>query len=246
MHPILFKLGPFTIYSYGLMIALAFIAATTLASRAAPSVGIPGEKISSLSLVILFSGIIGARLFYILLDIKYFLKNPAEIIMVNHGGLVFYGGAIFAVISALAYAKMSRLAILDVADLLAPFIALGHSIGRIGCFLNGCCFGKPASADFGIVLGDGVCRYPTQIYSSLGLLALFIFLRILFDRRAFKGQVFFTYLMFYPAVRFLIEFLRGDNMLFVMGLTFSQAVSVIIFVVGITGYFLVKKWTRIK
>lgn len=236
MHPILFELGPLTIYSYGLMVALGFITATFLASRLASQFNISQEKITMLSLVILISGILGARIFYVSLNIKDFLLDPIEIFMVNHGGLVFYGGAIFAFAAALAYIKRAKLTILDTADLVSPFIALGHSIGRIGCLLNGCCFGKPTSSPFGIILKDGISRYPTQIYSSLYLLMLYGFLRICLRYRQFKGQVFFSYLVFYSTGRFFIEFLRGDNAPVILNLTFSQVVSLIIFGCGIFGY----------
>ena len=247
MHPILFRFGPITIYSYGLMVALGFIAATLLAARTAPKIGISRDRINTLSLVILISGIIGARVFYILLNLKDFLSDPVEIFMIPHGGLVFYGGMIFSFLSALAYLKISKMPVLDTADLIAPYIALGHSIGRIGCLLNGCCFGKPAVVFFGIMSRDGVIRYPTQIYSCALLVLLYMFLRACLQFRKFKGQVLFSYLILYPAGRFFIEFLRGDNPVIIFGFTFSQLVSLGLFVFGICGYWIMReKWTRTR
>lgn len=217
------------------MVGLGFVSATILAARSAARFAVPQERIIKLSTVILISAIAGARACYVLLNIKDFLLNPLEIIMVNHGGLVFYGGAIAAFLSALIYTRASGLRVSDVADLVSPYIALGHSIGRIGCLLNGCCFGKQI----------GITRYPTQIISSLGLFVLYIFLSYRLGRRQFSGQVFFLYLIFYSIGRFLIEFLRGDNAPFLYNLTFSQAISLIVLGIGVGGYFL-RRWNRIR
>lgn len=227
MHPILFKLGPITIYSYGLMVALGFIIGTMLAAKTAVRFSIPQEKITTLSLVLLISGIIGARIFYIALNIQDFKSNPIEMVMITHGGLIFYGGAIAAFLSGMAYIKISKLPIFDTLDLVAPYIALGHSLGRIGCFLNGCCFGKHGM--------------PTQIYSSVCLLLLYIFLRFCLQYRKFKGQIFFLYLVLYTSGRFFMEFLRGDNPLFIFNLTFSQVISAIVFIIGVALYFIKKQ-----
>jgi len=248
MHPVIVKFGPLTIYSYGLLVASGFIIATFLAAKQAARIGIPEDKITTLSLLILISGITGARVFYILLNIKDYISNPVEIIMLMHGGLVFYGGAIFAFIAAVIYIKRAGLSVLETVDLLAPYIALGHSIGRIGCFLNGCCYGKAASGPFGVVFQDGISRIPTQIYSSLLLLLLFIFLSICFKYRKFRGQVFFSYLIFYSVGRIFIENLRGDNMPVMLNLTFSQLISIFMFIIGAAGYFIVKGkiWKRTR
>ena len=263
MHRVLFTIGPFTIYSYGLMIALGFIIATMLAVRTAANVNVSQDKVATLSLVILISGIIGARILYILLNLTDFIASPLEMFMVWHGGLVFYGGALLAFVSGLIYLRIAKMPILDTADLISPYIALGHSIGRIGCFLNGCCFGKTTSNIFGVMFSDGVMRYPTQIYSSFYLLFLYMFLRVRLQFRqftqpllltqlpfiggaGFKGQAFFSYLIFYPAGRFFIEFLRGDNQVVVYNLTFSQLVSLCVFIFGVCGYWLNWRWNKTR
>ncbi|MCX5716696.1 MAG: prolipoprotein diacylglyceryl transferase [Candidatus Omnitrophica bacterium] len=236
MHPILAKIGPLTLYSYGLMVALGFIVGALLASRLAPRFGIPPEKITTLSLVILLSGIFGARLLYVLLNIKDFIPDPLEALKLSHGGLAFHGGAFAAFIFGLIYVKRARLPLWDTLDLLSPYIVLGHAIGRIGCFLNGCCYGKPYTGITAVVFGDGTARYPTQIYSALLLILLYCILRFFLQRRRFKGQVFFLYLMLYSAARFFVEFLRGDNTLFLPGLTVAQVISIAVFITGIAGY----------
>lgn len=237
MHPIIARLGPITIYSYGFMLALGFIVGSLLAARQAARFNISQDKIINLSLVILISGVIGARVLYVLLNLKDYVLNPLEIIMVTRGGLVFYGGAIFAFLASLIYMKRAGMSVLDTADLVSPYIALGHSIGRLGCLLNGCCFGKPTSSQFGIVFQDGIVRIPTQVYSSLSLLFLYMFLRVCLRCRAFKGQVLFLYLIFYSTGRVFMENFRGDSPPVIFGLTFSQIVSIAIFVIGVAGYF---------
>ncbi len=247
MHPILFRFGPITLYSYGLMVALGFITATLLAARTAPKFGIAPDRINTLSLIILISGIIGARALYILLNLKDFISDPVEIFMISHGGLVFYGGAVVSFLSGAAYSKISKMPVLDTADLIAPYIALGHSIGRIGCFLNGCCFGKPAAIFLGVAFGDGVIRYPTQIYSSVCLLLLYMFLRVCLEFRQFRGQIFFLYIIFYSAGRFYIEFLRGDSPIVAFNLTVFQLISLALLLFGILGYWGMRaRWNRTK
>lgn len=240
MHPILFKFGVVTIYSYGLMVAMGFVVATALALRAAKIFDISPDRISNLSLVILISGIVGARIMYVMLNAGDFVSNPLEVFMVWHGGLVFYGGAIFAFFSGLVYLKNSKTPVLGAADVIAPYVALAHCLGRIGCFLNGCCFGRPTKTFFGIVFQDGVKRYPTQIYESVYLLFLYMFLRACLQFRRFKGQVFFSYLILYSAERFFMESLRGDSPVFFFRFTFSQVVSVAVLIFGICGYSLKK------
>lgn len=234
MHPILFKLGPISVYSYGFMVAIAFIAATYLAQRAARQTDISPSFIIDLALLMLFSGIIGARLLYVVLNIKDYIERPLEIIMLQHGGLVFYGGAIFALAAGILYIKRKRLSVYKIGDLLAPYVALGQAIGRIGCFLNGCCFGKPTDSVFGVVFpGATQPIHPTQVYSSLALIFLYGFLRLLQKIGVKEGTVLLFYGLLYSAGRFLMEFLRGDNIIELFGLTFSQFVSAIIFIVCI-------------
>jgi len=244
MHPILLKFGPVTIYSYGLMVALGFITATLLAVRTAEKFHIPQDRVTTLALVILISGILGARLLYILLNLKYFASRPLETVMVWHGGLAFYGGVVTAFITSLIYLKIAKQPLLDIADLIVPYICLGHSIGRIGCFLNSCCFGKTTSVFYGIAFADGLVRHPTQLYSSLYLLFLYMFLRVALRYRRFKGQTFFLYLVLYPMGRFFIEFFRADNPQVIFNFTLSQLISIVIFTFGIYGYWAQSKWNK--
>lgn len=234
MHPILAKIGPLCIYSYGLMVALGFAVAMLLAYREAERFGINKDKIIDFGIVILLGGLAGARLFYILMNLDYYAANPAEIINLTKGGLVWYGGFLLGVLIGIIFVRRNKINFWDGADLMAPFLALAQSIGRIGCFLNGCCYGIPAPK--GYILGvifphDSVIRYPVQIYESVALLILFLILRRWQGSRHFKGEIFLGYAMLYSLARFLLEFLRGDNPKILLNLSMSQIVSAAIFLI---------------
>ncbi|MFA4889530.1 MAG: prolipoprotein diacylglyceryl transferase [Candidatus Omnitrophota bacterium] len=220
MHPIICTIGPFTLYSYGLMLAIAFLAGSRLACIQAKKEKICPDAVFNLLFIAFFSGIIGARIFYIAGHLADYLADPKEIFMLQHGGLSWFGGLLFGIIAAVYYLKKHALAKYKILDLIAPFIALGQAIGRLGCFLNGCCFSKAGVA------------IQAQIVSSFLLLAIFVFLRFLQDRPYKPGQVFFSYLLLYSIKRFFVELLRGDNPPFVWSLTLFQLFSIALFLIS--------------
>lgn len=222
MHPILLKAGVFTFYSYGFMVALGFLFAILLAIKIAKRVNIDAEKILDASLFALIGAIIGARTAYVIFY-WYELKSPWEAFMVWHGGLVFYGGLVAAILAVILAAKMLKLNALDMLDVAAPATALGYALGRIGCFLNGCCYGGPCSLPWAV--------HPTQIYSSLaGLIMLALLLQV-FYKRKFPGQVFALGITAYSIYRFIIEYFRVNPAVF-MGLNSAQIFSLLLFVTG--------------
>ncbi len=226
MYPVLFKVGPIHIYSYGVMLALAFLVATFLARRRAISVGIDGDAIIDLSIYLIISGILGARLLYVLLNLKYYKDNPLEVVMIWRGGLVWYGGLILAILVGTWFLRARALPIFKIGDLIIPYVALGQAIGRIGCFLNGCCYGKPTTLALGISFNPAqIPVHPTQLYESAAMFLAYLILRM---REPGEGKTIFLYLILYSAVRFFNEFLRGDNPQVLIGLTFSQIISIII------------------
>ncbi|MBC8436424.1 MAG: prolipoprotein diacylglyceryl transferase [Candidatus Omnitrophica bacterium] len=244
MYPVICKIGPFTVYSYGLMLALAVIVASSLAARRARGEGINPDIIFNLCFIAVISGILGARIFYVIENLGYYLDNPAEIIMLQHGGLSWFGGMAFGTILAAVYLKNKKLSFYKILDLLSPFIALGHSIGRVGCLLNGCCFGKPWA--LGIYFpAEGRTLIPVQIYASLILVLIFLFLRQLQDRPHKDGQIFYAYLLLYSFARFFIEFLRGDHQTLFVGLTLFQFISLAIFCLSVV-MLLICRNTRLK
>ena len=246
MHPILLKLGPLTLYSYGAMLVVAFLAAAGLAGRTArrsfdsrhgarsgcslpPAlVAINADQLVDFACYSLLGGILGARLLYVFLQWDAFLREPWEIPAIWHGGLVWYGGFLGATLAGWLYARAKQLTFLRVMDQVIPFLALGHAIGRLGCFLNGCCFGKPTDAWCGVVFpGQGVRVYPTQLFESAGLFLLYAVLRSLQRpvMLARPGRLLGWYLLCYGGLRFGIEFFRGDQAVWWAGLTLQQGIS---------------------
>ncbi len=180
---------------------------------------------------------------YVLSNLDFFIQYPLDVFMINRGGLVFYGALILSPVFGIAYAKKAGISIPDAADLLAPFIALGHSIGRIGCFLNGCCFGRPTDSIFGVQFPFSPVKvYPTQLFSSAGLFCIFLVLLFMQKRRGFKGQIIALYLVMYGVFRFFIEFLRGDLAPLFYSLSLTQIISIISVASGILLFYISKRY----
>ena len=242
MHPIAFHLGPLTIHWYGVMIALAFLAGLWTATRRARRENISSERIADIVIWLMVGAILGARIVYVATYWKdEFAGQPlSEIFMIQHGGLVYYGGLIGATIAGFIYIRWKKLPLWKTADVLAPSIALGNVFGRIGCLLNGCCYGRACSLPWAIRFPPGhptggLPVHPTEIYDALLNLILYGFLAWLFRRKKFDGQVFSTYLLCYAVTRSIVEYFRGDytNLHYHLGLTPAQWISVPIFVAGL-------------
>jgi len=250
MHPILFRLGPFTIYTYGFWIAIGFLAALTLILSEAKREQIPPTVISDLAFWCVVSGILGARLFYVFYNFSYFSEHPIEILAIWKGGLVFIGAVCLALLTGIIYVRRRHLNFWQLADLIVPGLALGQAFGRIGCFSAGCCYGKPTNVPWAVVFKDpfslapiGIPLHPTQLYHSLAcfLIAflLFWFKRRYFTARLFNpnikyGQIFGLYLILHSTQRFIIEFFRGDQRPIILGaLSFTQLFAVILASVGL-------------
>jgi len=232
MLPDICQIGPFTVYSYGLMLVLAFFISTKLASLEAKRQGLDPQLVFNLCFYVFIFGIIGARIFYILSNLSFYLRNPLEIFMLQHGGMAWFGSVISGSISTIFFIKKNKLNLLKTFDLLAPFIALGQAIGRIGCFLNGCCYGSPS--EWGIYFKvPGQTLIPTQLYSSLLLLTIFFILRFIQNKRPAVGTIIASYLFLYSLKRFFIEFLRNDSPRIFYGLTIFQLLSAGLFLISL-------------
>lgn len=242
MDKIAFHFGNFTIYWYGVFVAVGFLAGLWTASRRALRSGISGERIVDLGPWLILGTLVGARLLYV---VSYWEKDFAgrpiwEIFMIRHGGLVFYGGLIGASLAYIFYARAKGLPLWKVADILAPSIALGYFFGRFGCLMNGCCYGRACELPWAIhypigheTRGEGV--HPTQVYDSLLNLALYAGLVWVYRRKKFDGQVFAAYLIGYAMLRAFVESFRGDYSTYYLRdrLTPAQLVSIGIFAGGL-------------
>jgi len=212
-----FHFGNFSVHWYGVMVALAFVLGLWTASRRSLREGISAEKILDIGPWLIVGAILGARTLYVIEFWKeYFASQPIyEIFMVQHGGLVFYGGLIGASLACILYARLKQLPLWKLADILAPSIALGYVFGRIGCLMNGCCYGCACSLPWAIHFPPGHATFPngvhpTQIYESLLNFCLYASLAWLFRRKKFDGQVFSAYLIGYAMLRSFVELFRGD------------------------------------
>jgi phosphatidylglycerol---prolipoprotein diacylglyceryl transferase len=250
VHPIAFQVGPLTVHWFGIMIALAFLAGLWTATKRAPLAGINGELIADLVVPwLLLGSVLGARILYAL---TYWRESFAgqpwwEIFMIQRGGLVYYGGLLGASIAGILFARVKKIPLWKLADVLAPSVALGSVFGRIGCLLNGCCFGRTCELPWAIHFPadhstGGLPVHPTQIYDALLNLALYLGLAWLFRRRKFDGQVFATYLLCYAITRSVADAFRGDynNAHLHGGLTPAHLLGLGIFVAGAVLFFILR------
>jgi phosphatidylglycerol:prolipoprotein diacylglycerol transferase len=232
MQPEICHIGNFTIYSYGLMLVLAFFTSAFLSSRQARREQLDGEQIFNLLFCVFIFGLIGSRLFYVVMNAPFYLRNPLEIIMLQHGGMAWFGGVILGSSSAVVFIKRHKMRLLETLDLLAPFIALGQAIGRIGCLLNGCCYGRESEFGLYFEVHDKIL-IPTQLYSSLFLLAIFVILRLKQDKKHLPGEILAGYLFLYSIMRFFVEFLRNDSPRIFYGLTIFQILCLAMFSISL-------------
>ena len=232
MHPVLLKIGPVTVYSYGIMIALAVIICAWLLNRDAKIYKISSEVIYDLMFWTVAWGILGARILYISLTWDYFQHNPLEMIMIQHGGLAWQGGFAGGALAGVWFVRSKKLSLRFFLDLVAPYIALGQAIGRIGCFFNGCCYGKPVA--WGIFFPVHEARlHPTQLYECAGLFLAFFILKYAQTKPHRQGMIFVLYLWLAAIERFAVEFFRADHDHLWWGLSLFQYIALGIFVIGL-------------
>tara|TARA_Y100000815_G_scaffold131915_1_gene119139 strand:- start:32 stop:808 length:777 start_codon:yes stop_codon:yes gene_type:complete len=251
MYPILIEFGFFKIFTYGLLVATGFLVAILLASSRAEKEGLDSQKVLDLCFYVMVSALLGARLLYVIVEYRYFLDSPLEIFKFWKGGLVFYGGLILGVLISLWYLKRNQMPMWKTADLLAPSIALGQSIGRWGCFFAGCCFGRKTDVAWGITFTDPrslapleISLHPTQVYLSLNAVFIFIFLMWLSKRKVFDGQILWSYGILYSIGRFLIEYFRGDDRGFPVEQVLSTSQFVGVFVFSFSAFMLLTLYRK--
>ncbi|MFY9113792.1 MAG: prolipoprotein diacylglyceryl transferase [Dethiobacteria bacterium] len=224
MYPVLWETPYFTIYAYGLMISLGILVSSLLVLREAPKQGYHPDHILEAIIIIGISGLLGSRALFVILNWSYYQDDPIRILHFRSGGLSFYGAVILAIISLVLWSRWRKVHFLKLTDFLAPYLLLGYAFGRVGCYLNGCCYGKATAFFEGFPLTENLLRHPVQLYASAG--ALILFFAVLFLRRYkyFDGYNFTLVLLAYGLLRFITGFYREDVIIWV-GLSFAQIFS---------------------
>ncbi len=226
MYPRLFQIGPFTLFSFGLMVILGFLAGVALGARLCRERGMKGDALFDSAVVILIAGIAGARLLFVALHWREYSGHAFEIAATWKGGMSFHGGVGAGILTGMLCMKRRRLPALAMSDAAAPGLALGYAIGRIGCFLNGCCYGTPTAAPWGVHFpesGPGIHSHPTQIYGAAFNFALTAFLIWTYRRPYRIGQNLMLFITGYSVYRFLVEGLRSGVTAKVLALGLTEA-----------------------
>jgi phosphatidylglycerol:prolipoprotein diacylglycerol transferase len=263
MYPELFHIGSFPVNTYGVLLAMAFMAALFVASRLGGRDGLPRERVFDLGLWMLLGGLVGSKLLLMVAEPEYGTnwRNLISIDFLRSGG-VWYGGFIGGLLTGVLLIRRYRLSFWKVMDAFAPGVALGQAVGRQGCFAAGCCWGRPTDAPWGVEFGEaahritgvpvGVHLHPTQLYESAATFIIFLFLYWLHGRKRFSGQVIATYAVLYGLTRFTIEFFRDDprgdiaGLTTLTGLSTSQLISLVVVIVGIVFLLLRRRRANIE
>ncbi|TES92916.1 MAG: prolipoprotein diacylglyceryl transferase [Candidatus Cloacimonadota bacterium] len=257
MFRTLFHIGSFEIHTYGMMQAIAFFTAIFIATRRAKKEGVDPNIIFDFAIWFLVSLVIGARLWYVIEHIREYSANPFDIFKIWEGGLVFYGGFVGGLFGGLLFLRIRKLSFTKIGDILAPSLAISVSIGRIGCFLNGCCYGRiserygisfpsrgfpPAYADqlkqnlIKPGAAESLPVIPTQLFAVLDNLIIFTILIFLSRRKPFQGFLIWLFFGLYGLHRFIIDFFRYyEDVAKVLGiLTLSQVTSLVIIILSVS------------
>lgn len=246
MYPKLIEIGSFYLPTYGVLVALGFLAGLAATVKLARRAGYNSELITNLAVYVALSGMLGAKLFMIAFDWRDYLANPGRILSFEtlQAAGVFQGGLILALITAVVYMKNQGLSVLATSDVFAPGVAIGHAIGRLGCFAAGCCWGVECDLPWAVKFHDPVAfgltgvplevgLHPTQLYESFAELALFGFLFTQYKKPHAPGRIIGLYLLLSSAMRFGIEFLRFHQQALTWGLSLTQWISLALALAGV-------------
>ncbi len=250
MFPDLFSIGPFTLHTYGLFVATGFLAGLMVTIKIGKANGVTAQQTMDIGFLMIVAAIIGSRLLYILMNISHYMERPLDVFKMWQGGLVFSGGIVCVILAVIWYTRRHQLPFWKMADMWAPAMAIGQGIGRIGCFMAGCCYGKPTGSRWGLVFTNphslaplNISLHPTQLYSSVGNLIIFFILMRLHRKKRFDGQVFLWLLVLHSTARLFVERFRGDDrgMVFESGMTITQLLTLMILVAAIVALFIFKR-----
>ncbi len=216
MHPEFIQLGPLDIRTYGVLVAAGFACGLWVAAWRARREQLPPQVIYDLGVWVILAGVLGAKLFYLVVYGDEFLAAwRAQGWSALRHGFVFFGGFLAAIASVIVYARVKRLPLWKLADVLAPSLALGHAFGRLGCFAQGCCFGRAGDLPWAVQFPAGhptfpLSVHPTQLYEAAGNLLIFAGLSLGYRHKRYDGQVWWFYVLAYGLLRFANEWLRAD------------------------------------
>jgi phosphatidylglycerol---prolipoprotein diacylglyceryl transferase len=269
MYPVIFQTDlfgllsePWSLHTYGLLIAAGFLLAMMMAKRQAEREGEDPDRIVDLSFYVLLAGLVGSRVVFILTKLEDYTRNPIEIVMFWRGGLVWYGGFIGAALFMLYYTRRYQVSFLKFTDIIIPYMALAHAFGRLGCVAAGCCFGRPAEGlpwaiQFPIgsmahhqqqidnligMTAPSLPVHPTQLYEAGFEMLMFWLLLLVRPHKRVHGQLFLMWMAIYPIARSFIEIYRGDKERGVYGLlSTSQYISIVVGLVAIGLYVYLRK-----
>ncbi len=238
MKPILFHLLHEPIYSYPLLMGLGWGVGYNITASLWSQAKLPEKVLKAFFILTFVIAWIGAKAFFLIFSApEKALDYSKEINFWMGGGFVFYGGLVFAGLFAVLFFKFQKGLALSHLGLVTPGVALGHAIGRIGCLLAGCCFGDQCDLPIAITV-NGLSRHPVQIYESIGLVIIFFILNWLWKKRRDPLMMLSSYMLSYSTLRMINEFFRGDSIRGIhYGLSTSQWVSVVIFIMGTVVHF---------
>jgi phosphatidylglycerol:prolipoprotein diacylglycerol transferase len=252
MHPILFEVRGWPIYTYGVLLAAAYLAGLQLAVVRARKFGLDGARVMDLGIYLIIAALVGAKVMLVATDFDAFKANPRELLSLVRAGGVFYGGLVAATIVGFVLVGRYKLPAWRTADAIAPGIALGHVVGRFGCLMAGCCYGRQTDVPWAITFTDpaatlnagtplGVPLHPTQLYDAGAEMVILIILLVSEKRgRPFAGRTFWLYMLLYAISRYIIEIYRGDDRGTILHFSTSQFVALLIVPVSLAMYW----WLR--
>jgi phosphatidylglycerol---prolipoprotein diacylglyceryl transferase len=248
LHPNLIEFGKFALPSYGVLVATGMIVGLIVNVNLAKREGLGEDFAWNLGLISIFSGIVGSKILYAFVEPGYSLRHPASLLTKDfmQAGGIWYGGLIAAVTGGLAYVAYKKMPLLDSLDAFVPGIALGHGIGRLGCFAAGCCYGRETHVPWAVTFKNplanqlvgtplNIALHPTQLYEFTTEVALFFLLLWVWRHKRFSGQVFGTYAFLYGIARFVLEFYRDDpgrGSVFGGVMSLTQLISIFMVILG--------------
>ncbi len=261
MFPILFKIGPITVHTYGFMMALGVVMGFWFLYLQSKKQGLPASRLLDMAFYTIIISLVGAKIVLFVSHFSYYLQYPGELFTLARSGGIFQGGLVFGTLFALWYFRKHHIPTWKAADIIGPALALGHGFGRIGCFAAGCCYGRACAMPWGVSFHSkyshnltGIPIYtslhPTQLYESALNFLNFVILFVLLKRKTFDGQVFSLYIINYSVIRYFVEFYRGDhparafliqNPSPYFSLSFPQLFCLVGLVGGVVLYFFLKK-----